>query len=212
MPPSSTNGFFGIKVSKTGINVNNASDTQLTYKDDFSTKTYYDNTKARMLEGLLPDGNYGLWVSSPGIDVRTAVSTTPGQLIFNSSQQTFKVMQNGSLTLPDITLVNNQNQNNGVVIAHNLGYVPIFFAYAQIQVLVNSGGVNTVVNSYYPLPLSLANGYITNSGSARLNLWLVYAAADTTNFYITQAATATSSGAGNVGTLSIIYYIVQPTF
>src|SRR5260221_9771691 len=88
MPPGSTNNFFGIKVSKDGIPVQNASDNQLIYKDNFSSKTYFDQTNSRMIEGLLPDGSYGMWVSKPGYDVITA---TGDQLVFNSNQNIFKI-------------------------------------------------------------------------------------------------------------------------
>lgn len=64
--------FFGQKVSKPGINVNSAGDSQLVYKNDYNTTTYYDQTGiARILIGLLPDNTYGIVVSQPGTDVRT---------------------------------------------------------------------------------------------------------------------------------------------
>lgn len=71
---TSTQGnFFGIKVSKPGINVGQATDTQLVLKDDYSTRTYYDQSGlARILIGLLPDGTYGIAVSRPGVDVTSA--------------------------------------------------------------------------------------------------------------------------------------------
>lgn len=62
--------FFGIKVSKEGVNVTQATNNELILKDDYSTRTYYDGTGiARILLGLLPDGNYGLVISKPGFDV-----------------------------------------------------------------------------------------------------------------------------------------------
>lgn len=67
-------GFFGIKVSKPNINVNTASDKQLIYKDNYSTKTYYDATNSRILEGLLPDNSYGIVISKAGVDVTTLFS------------------------------------------------------------------------------------------------------------------------------------------
>ncbi len=66
--------FFGIKVSKEGIPVNNASDKQLIFKNDFSTTTYYDQTNSRIMIGRLPDGTYGIAVSLPGVNVEDAFS------------------------------------------------------------------------------------------------------------------------------------------
>ncbi len=40
-PQSNQNNFFGIKVSKPGINVNSASPSQLIYQNDYSSETFY---------------------------------------------------------------------------------------------------------------------------------------------------------------------------
>jgi hypothetical protein len=74
LPPGNTPGFFGQKISKPGINVNSAGDKDLILKDDYSTRTYYDQSNARMLLGLLPDGSYGLVISKSGVDVTTLFS------------------------------------------------------------------------------------------------------------------------------------------
>jgi hypothetical protein len=68
---SNSNNFFGIKVSRPGFNVNNATDSQLIYKSNYSTETFYNNGIPQILIGLLPDGTYGLVISKVGIDVNT---------------------------------------------------------------------------------------------------------------------------------------------
>ena len=70
-PSGNNNKFFGIMVSKPGVNVNNATLTakDLIYSSDYSTETYYDESNPRILVGLLPDGSYGFIVSKPGYDV-----------------------------------------------------------------------------------------------------------------------------------------------
>jgi hypothetical protein len=98
---SSMGKFYGIKVSKSGIPVQQASDSQLIYKDDFSTKTYYDNTNSRIVEGKLPDGNYGMWVSKPGFNV-TDQANSLGNLVFNSNQNVFKIIYSGTAHIADI--------------------------------------------------------------------------------------------------------------
>jgi hypothetical protein len=91
MQPQS-NQFFGIKVSKPNVNVNQANDKDLVFKNDFSTQTFYDDTNPRILLGKLPNNDYGMYVSKPGYDVTTA---TDNQLIFNSNQDILKVVTSG---------------------------------------------------------------------------------------------------------------------
>lgn len=103
MPPSvpnptdSKNSFFGIKVTQPGYNVNAVTDNHLILKDDFSTRTYYDDSNnpviklgkqsdgsfsltvgsggiTQIILGTLPDGTQGLAISKPGVDVYSAFS------------------------------------------------------------------------------------------------------------------------------------------
>lgn len=131
MPPSGTNNFFGIKVSKAGIPVNQASNKQLVYKDDFSTKTYYDTTQPRMVEGLLPDGSYGMWVSKPGFDVTDPTAPDNNHLVFNSNQDILKIVKSGTTS---ITVTNlDSYTTKSVTIPHDLGFIPASLAYVDIQ-------------------------------------------------------------------------------
>lgn len=57
---------LGVKVSKEGVKVGSADDNQLIYKDDFSTRTWYDDNNDRILLGKLPDGTYGMVISKEG--------------------------------------------------------------------------------------------------------------------------------------------------
>lgn len=59
-PQTNSNNFFGIAVSLPGINVNEASPSQMMYTNDYSTTTWRDNNgNITLQEGLLPSGNYG---------------------------------------------------------------------------------------------------------------------------------------------------------
>lgn len=49
-------GTIGIRVSKEGVDVVSASDTELIYKDDFSTQTFYDDSDPRILIGFQSGG------------------------------------------------------------------------------------------------------------------------------------------------------------
>jgi hypothetical protein len=57
-PTSSVNNFFGIKVSKQGVPVYQASDSQLLYKNDFSTQTFFASS-GNIAFGVLSDGGLG---------------------------------------------------------------------------------------------------------------------------------------------------------
>lgn len=159
MPPSNQ-GFYGIKVSKTGIPVNDASDRQLVYKDDYSTKTYYDNSSARMLEGLLPDGTYGLWVSKPGFDVRTASAT---QLVFNSGQNVFKIITTATDTITATWVGASPGpiQTFTKVIAHGQSITPAILAFGNYP--------SAAAGSYSSLPVTVSrfsgtvNALVTDS-------------------------------------------------
>ena len=65
-------GTYGERVSKKGVDVTTAEDTDLVYKSDFSTDIYYDDDNARILIGALPDGSFGIAISKPGEDVTGA--------------------------------------------------------------------------------------------------------------------------------------------
>lgn len=158
MPPNSANNFFGIKVSKAGLPVQNATDKQLVYKDDFSTKTYFDQTNSRMLEGLLPDGSYGLWVSPPGVDVATADPNTPGQLIFNSNQNIFKIVKKVPISMTYSHTVGSSEYHQ-VSLAHNLGFTPAFSAFHILDTtIVTYAGSNLIANRPNPALLYGAGG------------------------------------------------------
>lgn len=78
-PKSNQNNFFGVKVSKPGINVNNASDSQLIYKSDYSTDTWYGDYYKSLEIGQIGTASslaYGMNVYNSKGDV----SLTLGQL------------------------------------------------------------------------------------------------------------------------------------
>lgn len=76
--------------------------------------------------------DYGLKVSKPGYDVKTA---TPAQLVFSSKYPTLRVHTKGSGTIT-------HTGGRTVTIVHGLGYVPMFMVHGNIY-----GGSN-----FYQLP------------------------------------------------------------
>ena len=61
-PSGNQNTFFGQKVSIPGINVNNAADNQLVYKNDYSAQTFYSGGNIAMALGKLSTGGYGITI------------------------------------------------------------------------------------------------------------------------------------------------------
>lgn len=192
MPPSSTNNFFGVKVSKAGIPVNQASDKQLVYKDDFSTKTYFDLTNSRMLEGLLPDGTYGLWVSRPGANVTTA---TEDQLIFNSNRNLFKIVDSKTVSISHNHTATNSAQTTSV--AHNQPQRPIILAYANNLVAPGVPGTPSYLMPFlYPA---------VSGGNLIISTYLYHETNNTNIVFTSWSANIT------VITTDIRYYILQET-
>lgn len=202
MNPNNTNNFFGIKVSKTGIPVQNASDKQLTYKNDYTTTTWYDNTNPRILEGKLPDGSYGLWVSKPGNDVTSSSAAINNQLIFNSNQDIFKIVGSGTLSW---TLSNTANvvpagtQTN--TITHNLGFQPSALVYFSAPTTANT----TILS---PMPY-------TDFFSSGANKGLLFSDTryfiNTTQLIFQVINLVGSDYSPNVPTWNIKYYLLQET-
>lgn len=90
-PTSNANQFFGVKVSQTGTPVNQAADSQLVYKSNFSTNLFngsdgvwkvMEGTRAPTTGNGLITAQQGFWVAEDGIDVQQA---TDAQMIFNSN-------------------------------------------------------------------------------------------------------------------------------
>lgn len=90
--------------------------------------------KPQVLLGPQATFGNGFFVAKPGIDV-TATSN-PSDFIFNSGQNTFKIVQTGYITMPSVTSLNSASsfgtgftQSNSI--AHNLGYTPAVIAFRQ---------------------------------------------------------------------------------
>lgn len=163
----------------------------------------------RIIEGLLPDGTYGMWVSQPEINVNTA---SLEDLVFNSNQNVFKIVGQGSTTLTwgDVTVsavgvhlaseVLNQ-------IPHNLGYVPVVLGFQ-----------GDLVGSFTTLPYTSKvrqDGTGSPPTYKSQGVVTVTIAVDATNVYVEAlqdiyvftAASTTYAGQ----TLDVTYYLLQET-
>lgn len=169
------NQFFGQKASIPGINVNNAADNQLIFKNDFSTTLYYSTQgvptvllglrKANASNGLSAN-QQGLFVSQPGTDVQQA---TDAQLFFNTSQNIFKVVK----TLGGGTIINNVGVI-GVTLAHNLGFAPSFLCYSTSTAPGDAG----------------RNYFATGAAPLAATAYGVAYAVDSTNIYVSFASSS----------------------
>lgn len=77
-PTASTGKFFGVKVSKSGIPVNQATDDQLLYKNDFQAQTFYAENGSSISFGNLTDGTLGM-----------EVKDSNGNMLFKMDGQTW---------------------------------------------------------------------------------------------------------------------------
>lgn len=183
-PPSNPNKFFGLKVSKPGLPVASASDKQLVYKDDFSTKTYYDNTNIRMIEGLLPDGSYGMIASKAGSDATTA---SPAQVAFSTSLGSFIV---GYSTTDTVVVGPGDGVSVPQIVSknytHNLGLLGLVFItgfdavppgaallLSQINAFTNSQRVSATLNDANSFGVSYV-GDISASVSSTFTVTINY--------------------------------------
>lgn len=157
-----SDGTFGMSISDI---------TPFTYFTlDGKSWTWFDKNNtddagmvlAKQQIGLLPDGKYGMKVAKQGYDVRTALDS---QLIFNSEQNIFKIVQSDTFTYeltnsgaPDYTVA------YGLITIthnHNLGFTPLIVIYVDIPV---GSGMGDGIN---PLPFILtldgADGSVTST-------------------------------------------------
>jgi len=170
--------FFGQKVSRQGINVLNATDNQLIYKNDYTTTLYYNQSgvPSVLLGTRTITGEQGLFVSKTGIDVTKA---TNNQLIFNSNSDTLQVVDNGQVAIPAVGTSSTQTVNY----SHNLGYIPIVTAFYEFQ-----------SNSYVQLPFT---SFASGSMSPQWNTQVSYVDKNIVTFAV-QTASSSSFAATNI--------------
>ncbi len=63
---------FGIKISKENVDVTSASDADLVYKSDFTSEYYYEAGLEYMRIGKLPNGQGGIAIVKPGVNLPDA--------------------------------------------------------------------------------------------------------------------------------------------
>lgn len=198
--------FFGRKVSKTGINVTQATDNQLILKEDYdqgNTIYYDDSGVANVLIGKRPlTGVRGFYVAKTGIDVRTA---TDDQLIFNSQNDTLKVVKSGTA---DVTVMSSDFlTTKTTIIPHNLGFTPASLCYC-----VGLPGDFTTITGQVLLPYTVFAEGSTASHPYKMNDMAYFCfTTDSTNAYANIVVSDATFYNQLVGTYTFIYYLLQET-
>lgn len=138
-------------------------------------------------------------ISPAGVDVTTA---TNAQLSFNSSQNVFKIVSSGTLTIDPVTTAApgagnfvNFSQSSAAV-SHSLGYTPAVLAFEFDQ--ANA--------SYIPLPSNISGGTGTTCVWTQTS---VYVTSTTILATVKGTVTGPTGGLGSVFTKTIKYYLLQ---
>lgn len=155
-----------------------ASQITQVFKDDTGTR--------RVLLGKGADGFYGLKVSEEGTDVYSAGDS---ELIFNSNNNVFKIVDEGTVILPDVSAGSSQM----VSYTHNLGFIPAVVSFVDI------GGFA------FPIP------YLNITGTAPITIdhavTISLLSESTITFTIVQATASVAT----LGNLPVKFYLLQET-
>jgi len=204
--------------------------TAITNKQDASSGAYVSTKDATVKVndgdidviklGLQSDGSYAFMfsdstvprllmdadsmkISQSGVDVKTA---TNSQLIFNSSQNMFKIVATGTTTITGGSSAST-NGSYSKIVAHNLGHTPIVMAYA-----VGYG------SSLQPLPTVISASFrqhtITTPNDdffMAVDQWARSGADGTNVTFSIDWANANYPTAYVVSDLVIKYYLLQET-
>lgn len=114
---------------------------------------FNDGSTNRLLIGQNQAGDEVVWVSAIGVDVTKANPNLPGQLIFNSSQDIFKIIKSDIADIPSASNIVGPfwSQTVSVSVAHNLGFVPAVVAFSFSNSIYEPfvSGTNTITSSIY---------------------------------------------------------------
>lgn len=152
----------------------------------------YDGISNKALLGRDGAGNYVVKVAQDGFDVLTA---TDSQLIFNSANNLFKIVDTGTVSISHVHTVNSAKTTT---VAHGQSGRPLTVAFANNLVAPGVSG-----SPSYQMPFT----YPAVSGAGNLVIsTLLQAYVDATNLTVyTWSANATTI------TADIKYYVLQET-
>ncbi len=155
--------------------------------DGSNSLKFFDSNNIGLAQfGKFADGTTALKVAQPDIEVGTA---TNAQLIFNSSQNVFKIAFSGTTTIAARASAGTTT----TTVTHNLGFIPGVLAYQ-----VYSG-------TYYPLPTSILR---LDTGAIQQMIDVENITSTTIDFVIQISAVSTPTTSP---TITIKYYLLQET-
>lgn len=143
----------------------------------------------RVILGRWPDGKYGIKVSKEGVDVMNA---TPDQLVFNSSNNLFKIVETGTAT---VTAPGSTGSSAYTSVTHEVGKNPTVMAFVSFS----------PTGTAFPMPYHGMEVIGTNAGRVNNEISFEVVGGDTITFYWRRLA------GGGSGTAYIRYYIVEET-
>lgn len=147
-----------------------------------------ENGNERIILGRYSNGKYGMKVSPAGINVQDA---TDDELIFNSDNNIFKIVQKGTTTLAS---PNSIGSSTFVNVPFTLGTKPIVFAF----VAFSAGGTR------FPMPY--IEPIIIGANAGKVSHQVAYEViTDNITFFWRDITVATNL------TAHITYYILQET-
>lgn len=147
-------------------------------------------------------------VSQQGVDVATGSAS---QMIFNSSQDVFKIASKVSITIPSFTIGTSRTNYAQITIPHGLPTTPLVNAYVS-GALINFNNSQVLASTYIPLPVVAsattgANEYVFQSTTpgTYYPLTILYGV-DATNVYIqaSYGGTTVDTMAAIAGTLFLL--------
>lgn len=133
-------------------------------------------------------------VAKPGFDARTA---SAANLIFNSTQNIFKIVKIGTLNI-DIPGTLASNTTSSISVAHGLNYIPAFMGFIISQTYLG----NAYIQTPYTVTFNIVSGV-----PQPLTFYL---SVDATDIYA-NIYNGGGVGVSAVGTTIFKYYILQET-
>lgn len=166
-----------------------------------------DNTNRVLIGYQTVLQQWGLFVSQIGVDVTQA---TADQLVFNSNQDIFKIVDKIPTTIPSFAIGSGQVNTVLFPVPHGQSFVPICDVFVSGGLLDFSTST-ILTSSFIPLPVYAsagAAGYVFNSASTTAYSLDIMYIADDTNVYI-QATSNSTSSADTINPIPVTIFILQ---
>lgn len=162
--------------------------------------------KPQVLVGNQSTFGNGLYVAKPGYDVIT--NTDPANLIFNSNQNAFKIVDDYDLSL-SFTLPTTGYYLHTTTVNHGLNYTPAYLAYIQADTALTDFGFIAGEGAKFQGEFKILAGSV--SGLMPIIYMRVYV--DDTKFsFIAETAGIADTGPFPTYTNSVKIYALQETF